>query len=505
MRRAIPLLVLALLAACRERPPAHLTTDSSAAGISVNPQTVPGRIALELWTLRPGITLLEWSTGNLNDFAAPQDTQRIAEHLGNWCAVSTRVSELAGRRIIRQAWFYAPEPPAGLTLPDSGSTELARDCTLGLILVRIPVTDSATGAGLADSLRAQFATLYGADSTALVFFGSAYWSHIGRYRTETVQAASALRVPPSLAPAEDSAGPSRDVVALALLPSSGVTLDPGEPFEREPHFRPPDTLALDSAARLAGLDTALAGALVRLVTTAESGIARGGWRPPPSDSLVRPLRRWAAAAVGLPPASRAAALYLADQVLERTQCAFQFCQPGRPGDSAALAPLRALGASFTYSELSGSWVYGRSWLADARAVDRDSPLGQRILLQQMAGAFDFSGTCRLGPEGFRRVIDNGERYLARVSQSPISGAMRFYVAEAYRDIVALAQGAADIYADSSAYSAEAADARQRALAHYRAAIAADPASPTARAAWRRAWWLTAQLPVRGTRFYCIYD
>jgi len=500
MRRPAALLLLALLAGCRERPPAHLTGDSAAAGISVDPQTVPGRVALELWTLRPGISLLQWSSANLNDFASPQDTQRLAEFLGNWCAVSTRVSDVGGRRIIRQAWFYTPEPPAGLALPDSGSTELARDCTLGLIVVRIPLADSAQGAGLADSVRAQLDAIYDTDSAAISFFGSAFWSHAARFRKGAVRAVSALRAPPVLPAPADSARPVRDVIALAVLPVSGVAIGPDEAFERDPLFQPPDTIPLDSAARLAGLDTALAAPLLRLVAAVET--ARGDRRPAAGDSLLRPLRRWVSAAEAAPPPRRAAALYLADQVLDRTQCAFALCEPG---DSATLAPLRALGAEFQFSELGGSLVYTRSWLNAARALDRDGPLGQLILLQQMGGAFDFSGTCQRGSEGFRRVIDNGERYLERVPQSPIAGAVHFYVAEAYRDIVALAQGAADIYADSSAYSAEAPPARARALVHYRAAIAADPASATASAAWRRAWRLLAGLPLRSTRFYCIYD
>lgn len=502
MRRPAVLLLLALgAAACRDAPPVRITSDSAGAGIDVEPQSLPGRIALELWTLRPGITLGEWAATNLNDIVAPTDTQRVAEVLGDWCAVSTRVSELAGRRIVRQAFFYAPEPPEDRALPDSASADLVRSCVLGLIWARVPVPDSAGGAPLADSVRAQLAAVYAADSAPLSFWGSAFWSHQGRYRRDAVEVVSALRAPPPLGMPGDTAAPRRDVAAFAVLPASGVQLGPGV-SPGTPAFRVPDTLTLDSAARLAGLDTALVAPLIRLVADADAGIARGTWSPPPADSLVRPLRRWVAAADGLPPARRAAALYVADQVLDRGQCAFQLCEPG---DSAALAPLRAQGAAFSFSELGGSWVYTRSWLVAARSLDRDSPLGQLILLQLMESAFDFSGTCAQGAEGFRRVIENGERYLARVPRSPVTGAVHFYLAEAYRDIVALADGAADIYADSSAYVPERDSARVRALRHYRAAIAADPAAAMAAAAWRRAWWLLTGLRVRGARFYCIYD
>ncbi len=499
MRRPALLLCLTLLAGCRERPPSRITSDS-AAGIGVDPQTVPGRVALELWSLRPGISLGAWSLTNLNDIIAPADTQVLAEHFGEWCAVSTRVSELAGRRVIRQAYFYAPEPAPDRALPGTPSAELVRDCVLGLVWVRVPVADSVDGLRLADSVRTQLAAVYERDTSEVSFFGSAYWSAVGRFRREGIEAVAALRTSPMLAGDGDSA-PRRDVSVLAALPLSGVRFgrDPGTDVAGASAA---DRQTLDSLARASGLDTSLAAPLLRLYTQAESIVALVDWRPAPGDSLVRPLRRWLVAAADLPAPRRAAALYVADRVLARTQCSFQLCLHG---DSAALAPLRALGAEFVYSELGGGWGYARTWLAQARALDRDSPLGQRILLEQMAAGFDFSGTCQGGAEAFRRVIVNGELYLDRVPQSPIRADVHLLVADAYRDIVALADGAAGIYADSSAYVPERDSARTRALAHYRDAIAADRTAPASAEAWRRAWWLLAGLPARGARFYCIYD
>jgi len=209
-----------------------------------------------------------------------------------------------------------------------------------------------------------------------------------------------------------------------------------------------------------------------------------------------------AATSGLPMQRRAAALYAADLVLDQSLCAYRMCDIA---DRGSRAGLEAIGARFNRSELGGAWVYERTWLGQARAADRDSPLGQHILLLQLANAFDFSGTCREGAEGFRRVIDNGERYLERVPTSPIAAAVHFLVGEAYRDIVALAHGAGDIYADSSQYSAEAGDAARQAIEHYKAATRAGADSATAQAAWRRAWMLKAGLAPREVRFYCVYD
>jgi hypothetical protein len=501
MRRPVLLLCLALLAGCRERPPSRITADSGA-GIAVDPQTVPGRVALELWSLRPGIRLGEWSQANLNDLIAPADTQVVAEYFGDWCAVSTRVSELAGRRVIRQAYFYAPEPPPDRALPAAPSADLVRDCALGVVWVRVPVADSADGVRLADSVRAQLAAVYGDDTSRVSFWGSAYWSAVGHFRHDGSEAVSALRTTRLPVAGSDSLQAWRDVSAFAALPLSGVSFGAAREPEGVSRARVADRLALDSAARATGLDTALSAPLLRLYARAESVVPLADWRPAPGDSLVLPLRRWVDAAAELPPPRRAAALYVADRVLARAQCSFQLCLHG---DSAALAPLRALGAEFVYSELGGGWGYARTWLAQARALDRDSPLGQRIFLEQLEAGFDFSGVCQGGAEAFRRVIEMGERYLERVPASPIHGAVHLGVADGYRDIVALADGAAGIYADSSAYVPQRDSARTRALAHYREAIAADRAAPAAAEAWRRAWWLLAGLPARGVRYYCIYD
>jgi hypothetical protein len=488
--------MLALLAAgCgREGRRARQEADSARAGIAVDPRTVAGRIALELWQLRGALTLGEWSGSNLNDQIVGADSSAIGAVLGEWCAVGVRRIQMGARAVERRVYFYPP-PPDGFALPDSASPDLVRECRLGLVWVRVPVPDSAAAGRLADSVRTQLAAAFRrADSGGVSFFGSAFWSVVGRFHRDSLTVVSALRAPPFAATSADS-GPNRDVVALAFLPSSGVSIDPETPRGLAP-YPEPDTVSLDSVARTATRDTALWAALRRaLGASRERGML-------PADSLVRPLRRWLEASRLQPPPRRAAMLFVADEVLQRAMCGYHLCELA---DSTQQRPLRALGAALTFSPLGGTWNYERTWLAEARVLDRDSPLGQHILLLQLAAAFDFSGTCRGGSDGFRRVIDNGERYLARAPDSPVAADVHVAVGDAYRDIVALARGAGDVYADSSRYSAEAPVALERALEHYRAAIRAAPGSAAARAAWRRAWWLLAGLAPRDVRFYCIYD
>ena len=488
--RPWPLLLLGL-AACGRGDAARTTLTDTTSAPRVAAGSTAGAAIMELWQLRPGVTLAEWKAARPDESVIPPDSGGAASNLGSWCAGVQRQVIVGRRTITRTAFFYPPDPGA-LVLPDSVTEPLVLGCQLGLQWVRIEVDDTAQARLLADSLGTQAAAAFGAPvSRPINFFGSAYWKHARRFQRGTVRVVTALR-PPS--PPPDTTYRQSAVLAFALLPNSGRNLD----SIFDPEWTPPDTFPLDSAIAIAHLDTSLSAPLRRLAHPPEN-------RPPsglPAAELVTPLRRWLAASAALPPSRRAAALYVADQALEHGMCSHHLCDEA---DSTAHAPLEGLGARFTWTPLGASWVYQRNWLDQARVLDRDSPLGQRVFLAQMASGFDFSGVCGGGEEAFRKVIDNGERYLARVPDSPIAPDVHFQVAEAYRDIVALARGAAGDYADSSRYGAEAGPAAAKALQHYRAAMRAGPASPAARAAWRRAWWLKAGLTPRDVRFYCVYD
>jgi len=491
MRRAVPalLLVLALSACGKGETRRTVVSDSS---LRINPATVPGIVALELWQLRPGVTLGDWKNARPDEPVSGADSSAMARYFGEWCAASQKRVAAGVRMVTRTAFFYPPAP-TDLALPDS-VPDLVRRCVLGMIWVSVTDPDSLRAARLADSVRAQLAEAFGmAAERQVSFFGSAFWTHVGWFRRDSVIGVSALRGT-TLTAARDTAREARVVLAFAFRPIAGISVDSGSGLPGP--WMPEDTMTLDSAMAIAALDTSLAAPLRAL---ARPGAPTSGQ---PAQDLIRPLTRWVSAAAALPLPRRAAALYVADLVLERTMCSHALCELS---DRTVRAPLEALGAQFNASELGGSWVYTHSWLTQARIFDRDSRLGQSILLIQLANGFDFSGTCAAGAEGFRRVIQNGERYLERVPGSPITADVHFLVGEAYRDIVALAHGAGDIYADSSLYSAEAGEAAARALAHYREAMKAGVNAPVARAAWRQAWWMKAGLAPRDVRFYCIYD
>lgn len=498
MRRASHFCLLALLAAgCGTGETVRTAVSDTASGArSINPATVAGVTALELWQLRPGVTLGEWKAAHPDEAVTGTDSSALSRYVGSWCAAAQRRTTVGQRTVSRTAFFYPPEA-GNLALPDS-QPDLVRDCVLGLVWVTVATPDSATGARLTDSVRAQLAEAFGRLTGGPVsFFGSAFWSNVSRFRRGDITAIAALRNP---IPRSDT-GSERTVIAFAYQPTAGFGTGDDSPPSAGP-FVPADSLPLDSAVAQSGLDLALWAPMAALLRTAETGHHAGLFTPQQADSLARPLRRWLSASEGLPLPRRAAALYAADIVLDRALCTYVRCDAR---EFATLEPLRALGAQFAWEPLGASWVYQRTWLNQARVLDRDSPLGQRILLAQLNAAFDFTGSCGGGPEGFRKVIESGERYLARVPDAPIAPEVHFLVGEAYRDIVALAHGAGDIYADSSRYGAEAPAAARRALDHYRAALRAGPGSPAARAAWKQAWWLKAGLVPRDVRFYCVYD
>ena len=452
---------------------------------AVDPASVPGRLTLELWQVRPGVTLADWASAHLNDQIVP-DTMDTT----GWQSCGRGVSnmEVAGRFMIREAHFVPPEPPADLALPDSASVELAGACVLSAIRVAARATDSSAAQVLQDSVAAQLREAFGRPSADSMTRTArwAFWRRQQSFERGPVKVMIAWEP----ADAADTIGPR--VVAMAWLRDETSDL----PLGSGPRYVPVDSFPLDSAIALSGMDSARATELRRLATS----------RAPDSQGTLqgffRPMTRWIRAAERLPLPQRAAALYAADQALERALCIYGLCDAD---DSLRLAMLQRLGARFTWSPLGGTWNSNRSWMSMARVLDRDSPLGNRIFLAQMNRGFDLSGTCARSTEGFRAVIENGELYLERVPDSPIASDVHFLVAEAYRDIVALAMGAGDIYADVSRYQPEAAAARTSALAHYRAAIAEGREGPAARAAWQQAWALMAGFVPRDTRFYCVYD
>ena len=491
---------------CRSEPSRGVSSPAdSALARAIDPATAPGQVALSLWQLREGVTLAEWiTTRGLEDIQFySRDAGR--DYLGEWCARATVLIPSGVGPIQRVAYFYPPAPPSRGQLPsDLASADSVRaSCVLGLLATQIGIADSAAGRRVTDSVAAVLTRVFGQGERdpQVSFYASAFWRRTTLWRHNDAVIVSTLSGLPYAA--EETAA-RWSTLAFAFLPHTGLSVDP----EREPvdAAQPVmDTVPLEQAARLSGVDTTAWSSLRRVLAAAEPAPSTAGDAvpvTPPADSLVRALGRWLTAARRLPPQQRAAALFVADAVLDRSLCAYGMCT-GKEG--AHLAPLRTMGARFAWSDAAGGWVYRRNWMFEARTLDRDSRIGQSVFLQQLALGFDPSGICESGGEGFQRVLDNGERYLARVPASPIVPEVRLMLGDAYDDIVAIADGAVEELPNTAQYAARAPIARREALRHYRAAIDAAAGTPVAEAAWRKGWWLLSALPLRSARFHCLND
>src|SRR5713101_9952096 len=86
----------------------------------------PARAAAELASLHKGVTLAAWMRAHPND--APVLYSHRHWDWGNWIVRADYKDRLAdGRELIRRAYFFAPDPPADMSLPRSANQQQIRD------------------------------------------------------------------------------------------------------------------------------------------------------------------------------------------------------------------------------------------------------------------------------------------------------------------------------------------------------------------------------------------
>jgi len=176
-----------------------------------------------------------------------------------------------------------------------------------------------------------------------------------------------------------------------------------------------------------------------------------------------------------------------------------------PEDEAIRKRLKAIGANFIYAQLDG-YVYTHNWLKKALRLDRDGLIGDLSLISMMEKGFDLSGMCAdTGYEGSRRVIFEGERFLSRSRDRKLRARVHLLVAEAYSDVVALADGAGEGYVSAAKYLRAAPWARSMAIAHYRHLVRVSHSPDDPKTMWKQMWRLLAGAPPIGTHFFCVYD
>jgi hypothetical protein len=259
--------------------------------------------------------------------------------------------------------------------------------------------------------------------------------------------------------------------------------------------------ATDARAReaiaLANVDTTTSNAMRDVLTMVLPDMSgTPGLSRDQREHLVRTLERWMSLARGVADDRRAAALLAADLLLTQGWPYAEW------EDSLQHTPIARMGAEFRYFRLGGSWGYVRTWLSEAVSLSSRGRAGDLAFLTVAELGFNPGGCLQ---EHYERVIERGERFLRERPTSSVATDVRFLVALAHADVVYLASGGTYSNDSPDFYAAAAPKSRERAIAEFRLAFAADATSRRARDSWDTAWRLIAGIsPIKDT-FYCIDD
>ena len=538
--RVVLLLATAFSAACsRDRgtyvtprpadlPPPQVAPSSAPAQASppaadTSPPATPqqlGRLAqLALGALpavRAQMSLGAWK------HAFPRDTVELyrptlAEH-DQWCARATREVALdAYHSINSAAYFFPPARPEPAVLPSAADAPgLIDHCTLGYVLTEVAYVDSNRAPVLDDETnRIMSAALGPAASPKLLgWWGSASWHRNALWRSGVVNVVSAITDASAWEPRYEAFKPARVIVIAAIRRADvDVLWDFTPGFERSPEDMAREKLESERTAARAGEVIALAsieGGAERELRTQFARLSdksSRGWTLTTAEQapFAHALGSWIARALPLPPPRRAAALLAADRLLDELGGRAGILGP-EPEQEAFRKQLEAIGVHFAWSQLGDGFWYTRHWLKEAWATDSTGRAGEIAFIALMELGFDTSlGCTEQHGLGFRAVIAEGQRFLARNPSSRSATDIHFMMAAAYGDIVRMAAGGGYQEPDSTGYGAESAAARVHAIEQYRIAFARDSTSLRARAGWTEAWRLMAGIAPTRTYFYCVYD
>ena len=460
---------------------AHATT-------AVWHDSFPQFAAREFAALKKRGTVAEWvrvhPTDTLETFAPPayQTTE-------NWCARATFHQRLPdGSGAVRQAYFYAPPLGPKATLPAPASPEeIASQCVLGAVwaTVESPTVADAVrlGSETADSLIASYGGVprQWPPGDELPFVAGYELRVLGPWTMDstTIFTAAETRLLFRHAPRASAVG-------LASL--SGLDRPPPKTFAEQ--YKDDSAFVAEGAA-LTGLEAPKGRPLFALLAQAES--ARAGLTHPDHAQLVAAavstIWHWLEYARPLDPPRRAGAYLAADRVLGNDAVGLLLWNP--VDSVAGRRPLERWGAEFE-GDYDGGLVYAHSWLAEAVSLAPMSRAGNLAFLEHIGG-------CDPGP-----VIEQGEDFMQNLSDPALRAQLHFTLGDAYADSVGLAS---QVYL-GTAYRDNVHDAptaRAKAIEHYRAGLAIDETSTSARAAWRKAWRLLAGLSPLGLRFHCEAD
>lgn len=459
-----------------------------------------GWVAEQLALLKVDVSLEQWKQSRPHesiilfrhgDAAAPSSS--------NWCARSESRIELGGgQSAIRYAYFYPPKAPESLALPSEAeaSALVDKQCSLGLIWTERLMESSADGQENARSVREAIERRYGGgqSGTKMSFSGSASWSETGRWNLNLTTIVSAY------SDWKHERYKSR-VLAFAFLPISELHVDGRQFFNRglddesgSPMIRAKEMVlqsGIDGGAR----ELMLEAISLMVVANQDTSLKKVG---PYRQKVVKALQQWFAASHNLDVQHKVAALLVADQLL--SMAVYSVAIADSEAGKQARQQLKQLGAQFDFFEPAGGYDYLDTWRQQAYKLHVDGPAGELALLMQLEDLFRV-GYCA-GKAKFTEAIQRGESYLRQEHEAKDHAAVRLMVADAYRDIVALAEGADD-NVNQKEYSDLKDAARKNAIMHYRKALADSRLTRMTMHEWNEAWRLIAGVAPHNN--YCWSD
>ena len=498
----------------------------------------------EVTQLREGFTLAQWIELHGKDEGWERKPNKKLE-MTDWprkeCLSYVKPETLpSGTEMVRAVYFYPPPVPSPVIFPAQSGPELIDGCVLAIVLVEAatPMSDFGPeperdvrrrefGHTLARAVQQRFTKLYG-DSVGMK--NVPFWGPGARFYEDAARWIPHAEIISGYDP-KGLDMPDEDQLAVAPFAFVHARLPLVKEFELHIfkwHSDPvAETARFQKAVALAGADTAISQRMEKLyevdtqlaqrlqdeaeeicktrcVPEAMPTPTGNDWKEP----LLPILQDWFKALKTAAPGRRAAGLVAADRLLVafggvRPGDQFGSVQSSTFEQSKRRSELHGLGATFEPGFADAFYHYTGTWLNEAKDLDHDSEGGVLALVTWMSGGEVCS---QAGSEAFRTIISVGEALLSKKIDAPTAPQVHFMVGDAYSDMVAIAAGESGGNGeyDASKYEAEAESDRTKALAHYRAGLAIDNTSPSAKDTWSQAWYLSAGLLPR-ERYVCFGD
>jgi hypothetical protein len=381
-------------------------------------------------------------------------------------------------------------PPTSYAFPANTEIEgnfIENGCTMGLIWIQQSERNESDGSQTAIQIRNAIDNRLGKGQADILLnrADAKYLRQTGRWQVEDAVFVSAYDVFMS---------GDKKVLAIGFLPFAGFRDGMQDWFRFNDSDRVDQILRIREAIKAANISEQDGDTMLSYFP-AEGGAP--GLQPEQAKLLMGLLERWITAAEKMDSTRKAGALIAADRVLGQME--YSMGATSIEKGQLYRQRLKKLGAEFVESGLEKAFFYTHSWLKQALTLDKEGPMGD------LAFRIIMNNDCKEGSMEVEDVIKQGEAYLNSDLDSKAKAEVELMVADAYRDIVALASGAGAYNEHPEAYKEIAVEAREKAVRHYKKSLSLLKPSPVAQEAWREAWRLIVGLPAAHLRYYCVYD